>query len=158
MHICPDRLQEIKMRLNLGTIAVSRSKKVRFLLEIERLMQSQRIGVLLLLIAHLALLGLQSYYKYYQFSNFPAVKTVQYAKSAAIHAQLPSLPEGRQEFRRMLLDKRFASGPIFYFSFPFFSLPITVNAPKGILYCKRIHARVTSHTYCLRGPPDGLPI
>jgi hypothetical protein len=111
----------------------------------------------LLSIAYVALLVLPVCQKYYQFSNPRSLhKAYSSNRIAEVHTLTDSPSDWtRGSYHGLLLDRRFSPEHIYWFSFLFFSLVLTVDCPKQVSLCDRgRYAPAIAKPCCLRGPPD----
>jgi hypothetical protein len=117
---------------------------------------AKRVRTGMLIIAHLAVVGLQFYYGYYQFFGFSAYRPLYATRLAQKKQSIRPSRAGWDKYshKALLLDKRFAHEHVWCCPFPFFFLPLRADDPKQAICCSRIHAWTGWLRLFLRGPPD----
>src|SRR6185437_6302855 len=110
-----------------------------------------RNGVLI--IAHLAVLGLQFYYGYYQFFGHSTYRSLFLSHSTtATHSIRHSrIGWDKNSRRALLLDKRFAHEHVWCCPTPFFFLPFQADDQQRSFCSSRIYARMGWLRLFLRG-------
>lgn len=107
-----------------------------------------------LVLAHLAVLGLQSSHKFYRLSNIHRTYT-----RASNHPQPVSRSgENEESVRKPLLDRRFSYEHVFCLFTPPSRLPFVAEDHQGALHYKSYYAKPDSQPCNLRGPPVGQAI
>jgi hypothetical protein len=113
-----------------------------------------------LIMAHVAVLGLQFYYGYYQFFGLSTYRSLYFSHSLTATHSIASSRVGwdKNSRRALLLDKRFSHEHVWCCPAPFFFLPYQATEQKRSVCRSQIHAHTAWLRLLLRGPPNGHTI